>query len=108
MHRLWGLRARLPGEGDFRRRRDAGSVEELHRAEQAVLQGPSRSEARNEILTLGFGARSTLDGALADARALCFCARRPARRAPAHDAREPGLELSAWRRGMRVASPRCP
>jgi hypothetical protein len=39
MHRLRGLRARLPGEGDLRRGRDPGAVEAFHRAQQAVLPG---------------------------------------------------------------------
>src|SRR5689334_12754358 len=51
MHRLWRVRAGVPGKGHLRRGRDAGSVEELHRAQQTVLQGPSGSEAGNEVLT---------------------------------------------------------
>src|SRR5437868_15478270 len=66
----------MPGEGDLRRRRDAGAVEELYRAEQAVLQGPSRSEARDEVL---IRRHRRVTRALAAARALRFCARRPAR-----------------------------
>src|SRR5229473_5077257 len=42
VHRLWGLRARLPGEGDLRRGRDPGAVETLPRGEPAVLRGQTR------------------------------------------------------------------
>src|SRR5438445_5935361 len=66
----------MPGEGDLRRRRNAGAVEELYRAEQAVLQGPSRSEARDEVL---IRRHRSVSRALAAARALRFWARRPAR-----------------------------
>src|SRR6266511_257074 len=41
----------VPGEGDLRGRRDARSVEELHRVEQAVFQGPSRGQAGDQGLT---------------------------------------------------------
>src|SRR5437879_4809272 len=48
MYRLRGLRAGVPGEGDLRRGRDAGTVETLHRAEQAVLRRQPRGQALHD------------------------------------------------------------
>src|SRR5438034_11731845 len=41
----------MPGQGDLRGRRSARPVEELHRPEQAVLQGQPRRPAGHQVVT---------------------------------------------------------